>query len=349
MQEIAFRPEMYDAADTDVQKRIKDNSEGSFIFDTIEMQLVEWAKQANPTQKLEYNQYLHLAKQHFGIKNINQFGNWAYYPWRNSWVHLLPEAEFIAVRTNRNQLKITKEEQDTLSKKSVGVIGLSVGHAIALTMVLERICGTIHLADFDTLDLSNINRLRTPVHNIGLPKVFIAAREIAEIDPYINVEIWDEGITAINADTFVNQLDILVEVCDSMDIKILARKVARQNRIPVVMDTNDKGMIDIERFDLEPNRPIFHGLVDETQLLDIHNLSATTKMEILKQIVSFENTSSRLKDSMTEIGKSIVTWPQLASSVELGAGVTCDVVRRILLKELNTSGRFYIDLEHLIS
>jgi molybdopterin/thiamine biosynthesis adenylyltransferase len=349
MQEIAFRPELYDASDTDVQKRISDNSEGAFIFDTIEMQLVEWAKQANPSQKLEYNQYLLLAKQHFDIKNINQFGNWAYYSWRNSWVHLLPETEFIAVRTNRNQLKITKDEQHSLSKKSIGVIGLSVGHAIALTIVLERICGTIHLADFDTLDLSNINRLRTSVCNIGLPKVYIAAREIAEIDPYINVEIWGEGITAKNADSFVNQLDLLVEVCDSMDIKLLARKVARQNGIPVVMDTNDKGMIDIERFDLEPNRPIFHGLVDETQLLDIHNLSATTKMEILKQIVSFENTSLRLKQSMSEIGKSIVTWPQLASSVELGAGVTCDIVRRILLKELNTSGRFYIDTEDLIA
>ncbi len=33
--------------------------------------------------------------------------------------------------------------------------------------------------NFDTLELSNLNRIRTGVHNMGIPKVVITAREIA--------------------------------------------------------------------------------------------------------------------------------------------------------------------------
>ena len=49
------------------------------------------------------------------------------------------------------------------------------------------------------------------------------------------------------------------------------------------------------------------------------------------------------------MGHSISTWPQLASSVIMGAGVTTDVARRILLNQLQISGRFYVDVENLIT
>ena len=50
--------------------------------------------------------------------------------------------------------------------------------------------------------------------------------------------------------------------CDSFPIKILSRLKARDYHIPVLMDTSDKGLIDIERFDLEPQRALFHGLLE---------------------------------------------------------------------------------------
>ena len=51
---------------------------------------------------------------------------------------------------------------------------------------------------------------------------------------------------------------------------------------------------------------------------------------------------------MPEIGKTILTWPQLASAVVLGGGVSADVTRRIFLNQFTDSGRFYIDIEELI-
>ena len=46
---------------------------------------------------------------------------------------------------------------------------------------MERICGEIRLADFDILELTNLNRIRTGVHNLGLSKTYSVAREISEI------------------------------------------------------------------------------------------------------------------------------------------------------------------------
>jgi molybdopterin/thiamine biosynthesis adenylyltransferase len=313
------------------------------VLDTLAIQIKELIKLKKPSKKLTEDEYLAEINVYLNEINPDLIGSWCYYPWSKKLIHILPEADFITVRTNRNLLKITPEEQALLREKKVGVIGLSVGQSVALTLVMERICGSIKLADFDELDLSNLNRLRSGIHNIGLKKTIIAAREIAEIDPYIKVEIYNDGISDENIESFISDLDLLVEVCDSIDIKIKSRLKARQMRIPVVMDTNDRGMIDIERFDLEPNRAIFHGLVNENELDRVDNMQADQKRSLIMKIVAFENTSDRLKKSMSEIGKTISTWPQLASSVMIGAGSCADCCRRIFLNQHTNSGRYYID------
>lgn len=318
------------------------------VIDEIMHQAKELVKLKNPAKKLSEEDYTTLISQYFGQKPTVYWGVWCYYPWSNRMVHCLDEADFITVRTNRNKHKITDEEQQLLSTKSIGIIGLSVGQSIALTCAMERSCGTLKLADFDTIDLSNLNRLRAGIHQLNLPKAVVAAREIAEMDPYLNVEIHTEGITPNNIDSFMNGLSVLVEVCDDLPTKINSRRVARKMGIAVVMDTNDRGMIDIERYDLNRELPLFHGLVSEMQLEALPQLSASEKLGIMMQMVSFENTSERLKFSMGEIGKSITTWPQLASSIMLGAGATVDVCRRILLNEPVRSGRYYVDLYSLI-
>lgn len=349
--EDLFKPTLFklsDAHDIGVFYRVI--NEHTFITKTdhLEFQIRELLKLKNPNKVLTNEEYLEGITAYYNSNPTEMAGIWCYFPWSKNLVHLLDEEDFIAVRTNRNQLKIRSEEQQLLKTKSIGVIGLSVGQAIAITAVMERICGKIKLADFDSIDLSNLNRLRTGIHNLGKSKVILAAREIAEIDPFIEVEIHKEGITSSNIDDFIGNLSVLVEVCDDMPTKINSRIVARKNKIPVVMDTNDRGMVDVERFDLEPQRPILHGYVNEEQLTNLKNLTPNERMDLVMKIVSFESTSPRLKESMQQIGKTITTWPQLASSIMLGAGATVDCCRRILLNQSTASGRYYIDLDQLV-
>ncbi|MFI5221139.1 MAG: ThiF family adenylyltransferase [Bacteroidia bacterium] len=348
-----FLPLFINTSDPSGKKRfaaLKSNNAQLQVHDTIHQQLIELIKLRNPSSNLTLEEVEQKISIELNGKKIHEYGTWIFYPWNNRVVHLLAENEFIEVRTNRNNYKINKEERTILQSKKIGIIGLSVGQSVALTLAMERTCGEIRLADFDTLDLSNLNRLRTGVHQIGVPKVVIAAREIAEIDPYIHIKCYMGGITKDSIDSFIHdngKLDLLIEVCDSLETKIMSRFIARKNKIPVLMETSDRGMLDVERFDLEPERKIFHGLIDEET--NVENLSPQQRIQILMRIVSFENISERMKLSMNEIGKTISTWPQLASSVIMGGAVITDTSRRILLNQFTGSGRFYIDLGKLIS
>lgn len=351
----AFSPQLlriYRPADKEVFERIIEQKEALFIHDEIYSQLQELIKSENPSLKLKADDYSRLISQHLGDRNIKEYGVWVYYPWSKRMVHLLDEEEFVEVRTNRNRYKITREEQKALSKKKIGIVGLSVGQSIALTLAMERTCGELRLADFDTAELSNLNRIRTGVQNLGVNKTLIAAREILEIDPFIKIRIYNEGLNEGNMDHFFThdgKLDLFVEVCDGLDIKIESRYKARELQIPVVMDTNDRGMLDVERFDLEPQREILHGLADGLDPKSIKGLTNEEKVPYVLRLIGADTISTRMKASMLEVEQSINTWPQLASSVTLGGALTTDVCRRILLDQYHDSGRYYVDLEELVA
>jgi hypothetical protein len=323
----------------------------TFVHDEIYVQLQELVKSMYPSVKIKNDEYPELISQHLNGRDIFTYGVWAYYPWSQRLVHLLDEEEFVEVRTNRNRYKITKEEQDLLKSKKIGIVGLSVGQSIALTLAIERTCGELRLADFDTAELSNLNRIRTGTFNLGINKAVIAAREIAEIDPYIKVIIFNDGLHAGNMEEFFTgkgKLDLFIEVCDGLNVKIESRYKAREHGIPVVMDTNDRGMLDVERFDTEPERAILHGLAEGLNPENIKDLTNEQKIPYILKMIGAETISTRLKASMLEVEQSINTWPQLASSVTLGGALTTDVSRRILLDQFHDSGRYYIDLEELV-
>lgn len=323
----------------------------SMVHDNFHDQLRELIKIQHPTVKLKDEDYTRLIESRLAGKDPMMDGVWVYYPWSKKLIHILDKKEFTEVRTNRNRYKITLAEQQSLEMRVIGIIGLSVGHSIALTIAMERICGELRLADFDTAELSNLNRLRTPLSNLGVNKSVVAAREIAEIDPFLQVKIFKMGLDKENMQDFFvgdQKLDILIEVCDGIDIKIQSRYKARELGIPVVMDTNDRGMLDVERFDLEPKRPVLHGLADGLDPETIKNLSNEEKVPYILRIIGADTISTRLKASMLEVEQSINTWPQLASSVTLGGALTTDVCRRILLNQYRESGRYYVDFEQLV-
>lgn len=283
---------------------------------------------------------------------MEEYGNLVYYPWLNTAVHILPEEEFIRVRTNRNHYKITPEQQKAFIQKSIGVIGLSVGQTIAIAAAQERIAGEIRVADMDEIELSNYNRLRAGLHQMGTSKAILAARTIWEMDPYIRVKVFDQKLDESSIHKFIHDggtLDLIVEECDSLDMKVIARSMARDAGIPVVMDTNDRGMIDVERYDLEPDYPILHGLAGDLDIEKLKTLkTAEEKVPYLLPMIGIDKTSLDLRASMLEIENTITSWPQLASSVALGSGAAVDVTRRILMGRNVKSGRYYVDVEEII-
>lgn len=327
---------------------------GLTVHDTIANQLVELAQCHQPTLAMMAPTFTQQAIEEIleGCA-LEVFGVWVYYPWRNQLVHVLPEHHFATVRTNRNKYKITHDEQTVLSTKKIGIMGLSVGHSVALTLALERSFGELRIADFDPIGLSNLNRIRTGIQHIGTPKTVVVAREIAEIDPFLKITLYNEGITSDNLDDFLTKggkLDLLIDECDSFDIKIKARHQAKTWGIPVLMEGSDRGTIDIERFDLEPKRPVLHGLTEHLDMSKYATLKTfDERVPYITAVTGLETLSHRMKASAVELMSTISTWPQLASAVTFGGGISADLARKILLNTLSISGRFFLDLDEMIS
>ena len=321
------------------------------LFDTYRAQLEELIEVRHPARKLSREELSEETDRALAAAPAEEQGVWVYYPWSARLVHLLAEPDFVELRTDRNLYKITHAEQASLAQKRVGVVGLSVGQSVSVTLAMERSFGELRLADFDTLGLSNLNRLRAGVHELACPKVTLTTREISELDPYLRVVGFPEGLTEKNMDAFFlggGKLDVIIDECDDLTMKILLRRRARELGIPVLMETSDKGLVDIERFDLEPGRPLFHGMLESLDPEMLRGLSTDDKVPYVVKIIGETTVSSRMIASMVEVGQSIKSWPQLASAVVMGGGVAADAVRRILLGQLTRSGRFFVDLEALI-
>lgn len=318
------------------------------VVNRLEDLIREYLVVLYPTDKTNSLRMQAHAAAWYAANPAEHCGCWVFYPWSRTAVRLPDAQVFQAVRTARNKYKIDHREQELLYGKCIGVAGLSVGQSVSVALAMERSFGVLRIADFDTLELSNMNRIRTPVWNLGLRKTTIVAREIAEIDPFLEVEPWHEGIHAANIDAFLEGLDLLIDECDSLDIKVLLREKARAARLPVLMDTSDRGMMDVERFDLEPGRPLLHGLMDGLHSSGLHGLSNEEKVPHILRMLEVDQVSLRLRASFLEVDRSLPSWPQLASSVLAGGACTADIARRILLGAPLASGRYYFDPEEII-
>ncbi|HSS25362.1 MAG TPA: Rv1355c family protein, partial [Mycobacterium sp.] len=208
----------------------------------------------------------------------------------------------------------------------------------------QGLCGELRLADFDRIELSNLNRLPATVLDLGLNKAEVAARRIAELDPYLHVRVLDVGLTVDTVDEFLDGLDIVVEECDSLDMKVILREAARARRIPVLMATSDRGLLDVERFDLEPQRPILHGLLGELDVTLLAGMSSREKIPHMLRFLEAEQLSPRGTASLVEIDRTLSTWPQVSSDVVLGATAIAEAVRRLGLGEDLRSGRIRLDV-----
>ncbi|MEZ4416821.1 MAG: ThiF family adenylyltransferase [Gemmatimonadota bacterium] len=277
-------------------------------------------------------------------------GTWVWYPWSRTVVHLLDEDEYFEVITNRNRDKLTLEEMELLRGKTVGVVGLSVGAEAAVTLAQEHLCGTLRIADFDHLDLSNLNRLQAGCEDLGLPKTTVAARRIARIDPYLRVEVFADGVTAGNLDDFMEGLDLLLDECDGLEMKLVLREAARARGIDVAYAGDERGFLSVEPYGRNTHLPLFHGRIGRAQRPRQEYASALDFWKDLSVwLGGWDGISPRSRQSLLQVGEHLCGYPQLASEIRLAAGEVGHVARRLLLGEPLRAQVLQIDLDALLA
>jgi len=285
-----------------------------------------------------------------GTSPIIEQGKWVFFPWNATLVHILEEERFFKVRTARNRNLITEEEQKKFYDAVIGIGGLSVGNSVALAIVLQGGARHIKLADHDRLALSNTNRIRVGVENLGVLKVEMTARQIYAINPYATVELFSDGLTKDNITRFFGgppKLDVVIDELDNLAVKYLIREQAQKHRLPVIMaaDNGDNGVVDIERYDRNPKTPFFHGRMGEVSYDMLTKLDKFGIGKMIASHIGIENVTERTLSSFAEMGKTIVSWPQLGGAALLNGSAVAYCVRKIVNGQPLENNRALISLD----
>ncbi|UCC83703.1 MAG: ThiF family adenylyltransferase [Gemmatimonadota bacterium] len=304
------------------------------VIDTIDRQLgelaaVRWPSRSNDAERRRFID--ELLSGHGGSES---YGNWIYLPWEEKIVHLLERDDYYEVITNRNLDKITREEMVSLRGKRIGVIGLSVGGEAAVTVAQEHLCGAMALADFDRLDLSNLNRLDAGFDELGEKKSTIVARRIVKIDPYLELTVFEDGVTPTNLAAFLDGLDLVIDECDDLQMKRELRLRAKERGLNLVFAADERGFLSVEPYAYQPDLPPFHGRIEGPQLgRDAFPTPLAFMKALTEWMGGWDNISQRSRRSLERIGDTLCGYPQLASEARYAAGQIGNVVRRLLLGE----------------
>jgi len=319
------------------------------LIDTIDRQLNDLAVIRSPSKQSRAD-LDHIIEDTLAVHGgRTSYGNWVYLPWESKIAHLLNRDDYFDVITNRNQDKITLDEQQELRTKRIGVIGLSVGGEAAVTVAQEHLCGAIVLADFDQLDLSNLNRLNAGFDDLGQAKSTIIARRIAKINPYLEVKVLAEGVTAANVEEFIGGLDLIIEECDSLQIKRDVRLLASTRGVNIVYAADERGFLSVEPYQNYPDLLPFHGRVEHPQPLRADFPTPAAFMKAMSLWMGgWDNLSERTRRSLERVGDTLCGYPQLASEARYAAGQIGHIVRRLLLGERLPSFIGNLDLTDLV-
>lgn len=136
---------------------------------------------------------------------------------------------------SRQILLFGEEGQEKLKKAKVLVAGAGgLGSPVSTYLAIAGV-GTIILADFDSVDPSNLNRqFLHHEKDIGRLKIESAKEKLLSMNPDIEVETIAEMLTESNLETLVPECDIIVDALDNLETRHILNRLAIKRKIPLI-------------------------------------------------------------------------------------------------------------------
>ena len=130
---------------------------------------------------------------------------------------MITEADFAEAVDSRSNRPI----YELMKSASVGIAGCGgLGSNIAAALARSGI-GQLVIADFDTVELSNINRQLYSLSHIGKKKVSALSEILLQINPFCRITAHDLRITAENCGGIFSDCGIIIEALDLPDQKAM--------------------------------------------------------------------------------------------------------------------------------
>lgn len=121
----------------------------------------------------------------------------------------------------RFELLVGSKNIEKIKNTKVLVLGLGGVGSYALEALVRSGIENIVIVDFDTIDITNLNRqLMTNQSNIGLLKTEVWKDRIKSINPNCKVDIINSKLTKVDIkDLFVYNPNYIVDACDTLEVK----------------------------------------------------------------------------------------------------------------------------------
>lgn len=138
---------------------------------------------------------------------------------------------------SRNLGWVTEAEQQQLKRTRVCIAGLGGVGGVHLLTLARLGVGAFSIADFDTFAYANFNRqVGATVTSIDRPKIEVMLRMARDINPDLDVRVFDRGIDETNIDAFLADGAVYLDGLDFFALAIRRRVFATcwARRMPAV-------------------------------------------------------------------------------------------------------------------
>ena len=163
----------------------------------------------------------------------------------------------------RTELLIGKENLNKLQHSHVIVFGVGGVGGFAIEALVRSGIGEISIVDFDTVDLTNLNRqIIATQDSIGKLKTSVMKDRLLSINPNVIVHEFPEKFSMENSDLFFKdkKYDYIVDAIDLVTSKLALAEIAKNLSIPIIssMGTGNKieptmlGVADINKTSVCP-------------------------------------------------------------------------------------------------
>jgi len=188
----------------------------------------------------------------------------------------ISEDEFYDKLWFRSSMILTLKDRDLIKSARVGVIGVGGTGGIASEQLVRGGVKNLVLVDPDIFEMTNINRQHfCTISTIGMKKVEAGKKRLLDVNPFLNIKTYGDGINKDNAEEIVKSCDFIIDASDNKSAHYPLHRFAKKHKVPVISRAHN-----IPNFTFGAKANLWDYRIDGIQTREEEEKSHTASMSL---------------------------------------------------------------------